>query len=203
MMGDVAGIFWSLCDREHDLSVVRVGANDGITGDPFWPVISRHPHWRVLYIEPHPVAFQRLKANFPDGHLANMAVSTRRETRTMYEVRLPSDNPDFHHDMLSSFDAKTVLKAGQGLTLEEFKADCMPLRDLLDEFSFPDPDVYLIDCEGYDLEVLRQITNRPLLIIFEHRHLSDPMFNEAVRWGREHGYTFHMFKHDVALIRND
>jgi hypothetical protein len=52
---------------------------------------------------------------------------------------------------------------------------CLPLSEVLARHSIDRADLLLIDTEGYDWEVLRQVdlaTLDPQVILFEHKHLS-------------------------------
>src|SRR5579862_4142758 len=46
---------------------VKVGANDGITGDPCSDILLGNTNCRGLLIEPVPYVFDRLRANFKDS----------------------------------------------------------------------------------------------------------------------------------------
>src|SRR5262249_59030637 len=46
---------------------VKVGANDGVTGDPCSDILLATPQWRGILIEPVPYCFERLRANFSDS----------------------------------------------------------------------------------------------------------------------------------------
>src|SRR3984885_2643342 len=47
---------------------VKIGANDGVSGDPISDILLANANWRGLLIEPVPHCFDRLKANFHDAH---------------------------------------------------------------------------------------------------------------------------------------
>lgn len=202
-MNELTTLFEQEFGKTDHLWIVRIGANDGVTGDHFWPVIEAHPDWHVLYIEPHPQAFERLLKYIPGCIALNVAISETDEVRTMWEVRLPSDNPQFHHDMLSSFKRDVVMKAGSGFDPYEIQVRCVPLNTALLMAKFPAPDVYLIDTEGYDFEVMKQITNRPKMVVWEFHHLSDEDQEAAVSMWADRGYEIHVTQFDVAAIRRD
>jgi len=46
---------------------VKIGANDGITGDPCTDILLGNANWRGLLVEPVPYCFARLRASFPDS----------------------------------------------------------------------------------------------------------------------------------------
>ena len=59
--------------------------------------------------------------------------------------------------------------------IESRDIHCLTLRDLLAKHGVARVDIYVIDAEGFDYEIVKQIdlkNNPPFLIIFEMIHLS-------------------------------
>jgi hypothetical protein len=50
-------------DRE-ELSVVVIGANDGPSTDPVFPLLQKHPRWRGAFVEPVPYLFEKLTKSY-------------------------------------------------------------------------------------------------------------------------------------------
>lgn len=78
--------------------------------------------------------------------------------------------------------------------------DTMSFQQLLEEHSIKDIVVFLVDVEGYDYEILKQLPFsqsrgspagrfRPALIGFEHFHLSEADQAAALDLLRKHGYA--------------
>src|SRR5580698_5805243 len=68
---------------------VKVGAHDGITGDPVSHVLLTHEEWKGLLIEPVPVIFDKLRKNFGDSRryiLEQVAIGAHRGKATFYYV---------------------------------------------------------------------------------------------------------------------
>ena len=72
---------------------VKVGAHDGITGDPCSDILLANTQWKGLLIEPVPYNFERLKANFQDSQrfcLEQVAVGAIAG-KAIYEGKLRFD----------------------------------------------------------------------------------------------------------------
>src|SRR4051794_31449454 len=68
---------------------VKIGANDGITGDPCSDILLTNTNWRGLLIEPVPYCFDRLRANFQDSRrfcLEQVAIGASAGEVTFYYV---------------------------------------------------------------------------------------------------------------------
>ena len=179
-----------------DLFVVQIGAFDGRTGDQIHKWITRFG-WHGILVEPQPRYFVELQRTYIDQSglaLRNVAVSERRETRTLYTLRddvpgLPDWAPQ-----VASFDRAVVdghgLRGPEGEEIvETYEVECLPLTDLLG--GVDSIDLLQIDVEGYDAEIIRMFdfdTYRPCIVRFENRHLPRRDHDAAVRRLLDHGY---------------
>lgn len=171
---------------EEKLYCIKVGANDGLTGDPFGQLLLEDKRWHGLMLEPVPHCFERLKANFCDGRFAKwrLAVSDVPGRREFYYVdpELETARPDIPcwAYQIGSFDKQHVLKHFNGLP-ESFLRSEYVLVDTLDSvakdlvvlFDAPRLDLLHIDTEGHDYKVLRTYNwaLTPRVIVVEHCHL--------------------------------
>lgn len=96
---------------------VKVGANDGITGDPCSDILLSCNSWTGLLIEPVPYCVDRLKENFSDQtrfSIEQAAISGAPGTVLFYHVdrdaiiHVPS--LPVWYDQLGSFDRTHILK---------------------------------------------------------------------------------------------
>ena len=183
--------------KGQNLKFVQVGANDGIYGDSISRYALKYP-WQGLLVEPQPDVFERLKNNYANAPgqmlFENVAIgaSERREL-VLYRSKAGQAAKDSYPSSVVSFRKDAV--AGQlnlgAMQLEEFKVPCMPLDDLLKKHQWTQIDLLLIDTEGLDYEVLKSIslkTYTPLIVQFEHGHLSPSDINSAVQYLAKHGY---------------
>ena len=96
---------------------VKVGANDGITGDPCSDILLSNKRWKGLLIEPVPYCFDRLRATFHDGQrffLEQVAIGATAGEATFYYVDQKAlesmPNLPSRFDQLGSFDKSHIVK---------------------------------------------------------------------------------------------
>jgi FkbM family methyltransferase len=172
---------------------IEIGANDGTQGDPLHPLILSRG-WRGIMVEPHPEAFARLRQNYGgvDGiALENVAISDTDGRRPFYEIR-PPDRPEEweffgSYDQLGSLSREAIAThewvADLDRRVVETEVECLRFETLCRRHGVERLDLLLIDTEGYDLEVLRQVDLsrlRPRLVIYEHTHLDSNGRSEAL-----------------------
>jgi FkbM family methyltransferase len=180
---------------------VKVGANDGLTGDPCSDLLISGD-WKGLLVEPVPYCLARLEANFADRErfaLAPLAIGARDGEATFYYVderaraALPELPPYF--DQLGSFDRDHIVKHLGG-ALEPFiierRVEVRRLSGLLEERAIRAVDLLHVDVEGFDLEVLKSLDfskHRPTLVLIEHIHLSPAGRAEMMELLSRNGYA--------------
>jgi FkbM family methyltransferase len=209
---DLALRYMMLRRGEH-LTFIEVGANDGESGDPLRPYIFRYP-WRGVLVEPQPDIFIRLTAAYASladrVSFENIGISDSTTSLTLY--RLPPTSPRF-----SPF-ASTVVSSNPAVTarqlhvstaeLEEIHVPAMTLETLVEKYQFSEIDILQLDTEGFDFEVLKTLDlrrHRPILIRFEHGHLSPRVIGESIQHLNNHDYAVYFGGHqsDSVALRND
>lgn len=172
---------------EEKLYCIKVGANDGLTGDPFGQLLLEDKRWHGLMLEPVPHCFERLKANFPDERFKHYQTAVSDKERWAMEfyyvnpelAKLRPDIPCWAYQ-LGSFDKQHILKHFNGLPDEcliALKIDTVTLNPVVDEleeqFQTSRLDLLHIDTEGHDYKVLRMYdwALTPRVIVVEHCHL--------------------------------
>lgn len=182
--------------------VVQVGSNDGVQEDPIAKLINANADWQVLFIEPLPHLFKRLKADYSGSQnycFENVAVSERKETIILYyvsdEFKKSRKDAPFWYDQLGSFEEFEPFIVSEKVCCERF-------QDIVKRNGIDKIDLLHIDTEGYDYEVLRQgdlKTTPPRVILYEHKHLSriDQFFAMLLLW--RNGYFVRPYKSDDTL----
>jgi len=181
---------------------VKVGANDGITGDPCSDILIAATNWKGLLIEPVPYCFDRLRANFQDQRrfrFEQIAIGASAGEAPFYYVDsnaihcIPSLPTWF--DQLGSFDKEHILKHLDGV-LKPFIIECKiqvcPLADALARNGIQEVHLLHVDTEGHDCEVLKSLDFAkctPLLIFVEHKHLPEANKTQMLHLLQEHGYS--------------
>lgn len=164
---------------------VEIGANDGIKHDHLRPYILSSA-WRGVMVEPVPYLFERLQANYAGiDRIAfeNVAIADRDGDLPFYYVVDASQDereslPEWY-DGIGSFSREKLLAHGKDIpdiadriVAEDVKA--VTFESLCRRQGQSEVNLVLIDAEGYDAEILRNIdfsVRRPRLLIYEHFHL--------------------------------
>lgn len=181
---------------------VKVGAHDGITGDPCSDLLLANPQWRGLLVEPVPYCFERLKANFHDTRrfqIEQKAIGLNRGHEKFYYVdaaaapELAGRAPWF--SQLGSFQRDHIVKhlgpSAEAFIVEQL-VEVQPLADLLRQHGIGAPHLLHIDAEGYDDQVLKSLdfsTQAPWLIFLEHKHIPDARKSAMLQSLFDHGYS--------------
>jgi FkbM family methyltransferase len=181
---------------------VKVGANDGVTGDPCSDILLAESKWKGLLIEPVPYCFDRLKANFRDSQrfsFERVAIGEASGEATFYYVnsqarRSIPNLPDWY-DQLGSFDKMHIVKHLNGV-LTPFIVECtvevLPLTLVLEKNGIRDIHLLHVDTEGHDYKVLKTLDfsrHAPTAIFVEHKHLPDKEIAELLLLFKKHRYS--------------
>lgn len=193
----------SLPERVREPVFVKVGANDGVTGDPCSDILLRDHRWKGLLIEPVPYCFERLKVNFFDTGrfmLEQVAVGAEAGRRAFYYVdraaafqALP-DLPSWF-DQLGSFDKNHILKHLRGSLapfIVEREMEVVALSEVLKRNGIQQVHLLHVDTEGHDFEVLKTLDFSlylPVAIFIEHRHLPPIQRDAMLGLLRRQGYS--------------
>jgi FkbM family methyltransferase len=200
--------------------VVQVGSNDGCQGDPIAELTRHNPKWYVMFIEPLPHIFRRLRANYPSSpkyRFENIAIADKKGHRRLYfisdEIKTVTKNIPFWYDQLGSFDKSHILKHQRPLELSQVQLEsfiasesvcCEPLREVLERNWITTVDLLHIDAEGYDYEIIKQVdfdASPPKAILYEHTHLSSDDKRAAKRLLSSAGYRLRSDDRDTLAIR--
>ena len=211
-----------LSEERSPISIVQVGANDGVNGDPLGDMILNETEKiKALLIEPQSAAYGRLSqpyASSPHVVCLNAAIDKKPGNRTMYSIdpQIASQKTGLMlDDSIGSFNYHFVLgflnrkMRRSNITLYDHELESLiteetvfgiPLRQALEESDILQPDVVLVDVEGFDAEVVRMVLDdglRPQLIQYEHSNLPyDARRRLSARLIRE-GYRLWADRSDV------
>jgi FkbM family methyltransferase len=179
-------------------TIVQIGANDGVSGDPLHSFI-RDGSIQAVLVEPVPSLFARLQHTY-DGkagvQLVNCAVAAEPGDRNIYVVDNARGVYPTFFDQLGSFDRSVLEKQARehpGI-LEDIvpiSVPCLSPDMLLEQARFDRVTVLQTDVEGYDLDILELIDLdlwRTEVVIFEHAHLSAPRYQRYLDRLRANGF---------------
>jgi FkbM family methyltransferase len=207
----------SILDRYSSASrrvrFVQVGSADGLAGDPIHELVIRDG-WRGILVEPVRHLFLKLKRNYrgaKDLIFENCAIAEEEGERELWRLAeaRPGEERPYWHDQLGSFRLDVVLRhephvpaLRERLICE--KVACLSLGQLLRRHRFRKVDVFHVDAEGYDFEIVKQIdfeAMKPGLVLFEHAHLSGAERSACCGLLIEKGYRLVSESEDTLAVR--
>jgi len=169
----------------ESVSILVIGANDGPSTDPIFPLMHEHPNWRGTFVEPVPYLFEKLRWNYAaraDCTFVNVAVSTTTGALQFYYVspQARKEHPEFPTwvEQLGTFDKSIILNCLEGRLepyIVEVEIEAITLRELFTRADLTTLDVLMIDTEGHDWKILQQLDLQqfqPGVILFENCFLS-------------------------------
>ena len=196
--------------------MIKVGANDGITGDPFSRLLTGDERWHALLIEPVPYCVERLRENFNDPSrfvIEEVAIGLSTGENMFYYVdpKAKIAMPDLpsHFDQLGSFSRKHISKHFNGC-LEPYilsrPIKSCELSAVLDIHGIVHPALLHVDAEGSDLDIIKSLDftrHTPRLIFAEHKHLTREQRKELFHVLKEAGYFVSRCAGDCIAIKKD
>jgi len=206
------------------VTVVQIGANDGINNDPIHKFIKRD-HWQGVLLEPQKYVFEKylepLHRRTKGINVINAALDKRDGIRPIYKISVSNSR---WATGLASFDRKILeeaVKSGyvevhakkEGCLLPENKHDyiteenvrCISAATLLIIGRTDKIDWLQVDTEGFDFEVIKMFDiglTRPTVIVYENLHLSLTLKEECAEHLKIHGYVSRDYGANTLAMRN-
>ena len=181
-------MLWRALKNVKNGFYVDVGA-----GRPDLDSVTKHFYeqgWHGINIEPHPEDFPLLAAARPRDLNLKIAIGPQKGAITFYQNKIKG---------WSTLDRGTATEmlvlGGESL---EVQVECLPLQEVLDQYSDGPIHFLKIDVEGYEEEVLKSLDlkkSRPWIVVLEaadiHARLPDPSksFLQLGKNGYEFVYT--------------
>lgn len=186
-----------------------VGANDGVTDDHIHPFV-RKGAWRGVAIEPVPGCFaelERVYRNLP-VQLFNLAIHETESLATLHFLDSSKAALPPWAKGVGSFDPERLeivedLPNAAG-AITELRVPCRRLEAVIAETGFRQIDLVIIDTEGYDAAVLRQVRFDDWgvrTVIFEHKLLSSTDLDSSLTLLGENGFHIERDAFDVLATR--
>ena len=146
--------------------------------------ISKIKDSSILLVEPVPHNISAINENlkeFKNIHLEPVAVASVRETKDFFFVKATSINKLKKHwaSGIGSFNKNHLLNhRTKRFLIEEDDIDKISIKtvkfeDLIEKYSITEIDKILIDIEGYEYEILRDMDLKKVQInsiLFEYKH---------------------------------
>ncbi|NJL75949.1 MAG: FkbM family methyltransferase [Saprospiraceae bacterium] len=209
----------------HPITVVQIGANDGITHDPIHKFIKRDK-WKGVLLEPQKNVFNTLAYLYKKNKgivTLNAALDTCDGEGKIYkiafsEARWANGLTSFNKATLqSAFDSGYVAEKARedGLEIPNDSSACIaeePVElispcTLIEKYNLGNIDILQIDTEGYDFEIIKMFLatqTTPPLIVFESKHLSAVDTTNCIAYLTSNHYRTRKFGgNTVALQKVD
>jgi FkbM family methyltransferase len=186
---------------------LEIGAMDGVQYDLIYPH-AKNGVWEGVLVEPIPDMFAALQKNYNGCsglHFANCAIAeytgTLKMTRAHPQLIAQGIFPPEYAGMTTSlrreaFFQRGKLTAQQEALVEKGLIDidvpCCTLPALIREYHIDKIDLLMIDAEGADWQIARQLDLqlfKPRLICLEYEHFSDADKQACIAHFEKHGYA--------------
>jgi FkbM family methyltransferase len=204
-------VFWlalrlAMARAGSEFFFVQIGAHNGADDDPIHEFVVRY-HPSGVLIEPQPLVFLELKKNYasePQLIFENVAISHDDGEAKMYYPKAENGEPT---SVLTTFRREVLeYQIGRGAKIEEINVATRTFQTLFTRHFIRRVDLLQIDAEGFDCEILKLFDFRaykPMIVRFEHIHLSRRELTEAVTLLANLGYQFYRDTIDLVAIRNE
>jgi len=192
------------------VTLVQVGANDGINNDPIHKFIKRDG-WKGVLLEPQGYVFREYLVPLyrkTEGIIpVNAALEWTDGKKPIY--RISASNSRWAHGLTtfnrsvleesvrSGYVTRQLQKEGSPVPenpedfIVEEMVECISVDTLRKRYNLGKIDWLQIDTEGYDFEIIKMFTQSgtmPEIIVYENIHFSPGQKNECTVWLEKHGY---------------
>ena len=198
---------------EEDFTFLQIGANDGISHDPFREFIIRR-NARGVTTEPVPEFFTSMSRNYsayPNVLPENCAVGYPAGRMPFYAYSatfLKSKNDSKELAGLASFLREKLVQClepeeDSNACIQEIIIPVVTVEDLMVKHGFDRFDCLFMDCEGHEENILTQLDYevvKPRLIVFEHTHYGERAERIEAHLSAR-GFAFTRLSHDTVAVR--
>ena len=199
--------------------VLQIGAMDGVNFDDTRGYLDLY-RWPGLFVEPIPEVYNKLKDNFKDRTdyiFENSAISSYDGYVDMLYVPYDKIVENDLHPGYTGMGAIYPPRNGFGSDYDRDiyvkntfckteSLPCLTLNSLLKKHNVEKFDVLILDTEGHDWEVLKQVDlqkYRPKAIRFEHINLTEEERQAAIKHLTDNNYIYEVLAQDIdAIDRN-
>lgn len=202
---NIEKIILNLAEKKNIISLIQIGANDGVSHDHLHNIIKKH-RLESLLLEPIESYFVDLKKNylnFPNVKIENSALSVNNDISFLYKV-----NPEYSKiygtlsSGISSFDKDHLIKHGIKVKhIVKEKVNQISFDQLLNKYDISNFDLLLIDTEGYDCNIVNNFfikikTIRPF-VVFEWSHSKNAELRNTLDLLIKNDYSFFPIGDDI------
>ena len=205
-------ILRNFCNNKKNkkFTILQIGANDGKICDPLnW--IIKNTNCNAFLIEPVPIYFKALKSEyskFNNVECINKCITDKTGKVFMHIVNPGSEIFNWQKG-IASLDANHYKRSKTNKKLiKKIEVDSINFTDLINSFNIKNIDVLVIDCEGYDIELIKLFpfnifTPKIIMIEFDLDRVYSPEQGcEAFDFLLKNGYKyFHKDSDDLIAYK--
>ena len=199
--------------NNKDIVALNIGSMDGVMFDEMIGYTTMYDY-KVLYVEPIPYLFDRLKTNIT-SNLAlfeNSAISDYDGEIDMLTIDREVIDKGLVHSCFYGMSAVFPPKNGLGsegdrLTVEKYgklvKVPCITFNKLMSKHNLLNFDIIKVDAEGHDYKIFKQIDLKqytPKVIRLEWINLNEDEQKEIVNIFNSNNYIYQISGQDIVGI---
>ena len=192
---------------------LQIGANDGYLSDPLNLAIFRHK-LTGTFVEPQSNYYRELQKtyrDFPGMVFLQCAIAAERGAMTMYTLDCSSGRLPGWARGVGTLSPEQIRKFGDQIDdIESYiRADevqCIPVADLLDRAAHRDPDIIVVDAEGFDHLILSQFDFAALstrLVIYETESMTRKDAGDLAVRLEQGGFAIFEAEQDTIALKRD
>jgi FkbM family methyltransferase len=203
-------IFFSLLSRKSNpVSFIQIGANDGVKNDPIFSFVKQY-QWKGILVEPLPDFYEKLVSNYQSAKnltFENVGISDQNGEMDFYFLPPEYNKPEWLQQ-IGTFDKEAIefnLANFPELIgkIERRKIQTFTLKHLLDKNKVLKMDLLIIDAEGFEYKILKQLeqlSEKPSYILFEWGCMKENVQNDLFNFLRNQKYKLYSSSGDVLAV---
>ncbi len=190
---------------------LQIGANDGYLSDPLNLAIFRH-RLAGTFVEPQSNYFRELQKTYRDFSgmaFLQYAIAAESGTMTMYTLDCSNGRlPGWAHGV-GTLSQQQIRKFGDQIDdIESYirsdEVQCITVPDLLDRAAHRDPDIIVVDAEGFDHLILSQFDFARLstkLVIYETESMTRADAADLANKLEQGGFAIFEAEQDTVALK--
>ncbi|WMT71008.1 FkbM family methyltransferase [Bradyrhizobium sp. Ash2021] len=199
--------------QDNARTFLQIGANDGYLSDPLNLAIFRH-RLTGTFVEPQANYYrelQRTYRDFPGMVFLQYAVAENNGAMTMYTLDCSSGRlPGWAHGV-GTLSREQIEKFGDQIAnidayIRASEVQCVTVADLLDRAAHRDPDIIVVDAEGFDHVILSQFDFAKLstkLVIYETESMAEKDAADLTQRLEAGGFAIFEAGQDTIALKRD
>lgn len=223
--GNLSSTLELISQNESKVTLLQLGANDGVSNDPYVKLIQKYG-WKGALVEPQPLVFQRLENYYKKRKHSlvfhNIAVAEKNGSRKMFYL----DTKDqIWADGLTSFNKENIFnhinngyigdqlrKSGINLSpadqrklIKEILIDCKTVENIIEISKLQNITILAMDLEGYDHVIINSLDLeklRPKLIVYESKYVDFSYYRKTIKFLIKNNYKVFKDGQDIYALRN-